>query len=205
MIVVLICPAHLSAQGGRRILYLYGYVSQQVDGLSFPEDVSEPDKGNVAAVTLEVMVLRTEVDMLIKVCVFAHGWASAHQLISNFVLVVSFVQGSHPHPEHFREIIPSIILQVCRNHYSLFRHRSSDHTTAKPGIKNKRRMCVGEWLKVCGLLRIRPATLWLISLETNSRKTTSNLHLHFLQQSSQDNPWNHHQVSTQTHSLPVHV
>lgn len=73
LIVVLICPAHLSAQGGRRVLYLYGYINQQVDGLSFPEDVSEPDKGNVAAVTLEVMVLRTEVDMLIKVRVFAHG------------------------------------------------------------------------------------------------------------------------------------
>lgn len=120
LVVVLICPAHLSAQGGRRVLYLYGYINQQVDGLSFPEDVSEPDKEKVAAVTLEVMVLRTEVDMLIKVRVFAQGWASAHQLISNFVFVVSFVQGSHPHPEHFMEIISSIIRQVCRNHYSLF-------------------------------------------------------------------------------------
>lgn len=62
-----------SAQGGRRVLYLYGYTSQQVDGLSFPEDVSEPDKTKVAAVTLEVMVLRTEVDMLIKVRVLAHS------------------------------------------------------------------------------------------------------------------------------------
>lgn len=73
LIVVLIFSAHLSAQGGRRVLYLYGYVSQQVDGLSFPEDISEPDKENVAAVTLEVMILRTEVDMLIKVCVFVHA------------------------------------------------------------------------------------------------------------------------------------
>lgn len=66
------CPC-FSAQGGRRVLHLYGYTSQQVDGLSFPEDVSEPDRENVAAVTLEVMVLRTEVDMLMKVCVLAHG------------------------------------------------------------------------------------------------------------------------------------
>lgn len=51
------------------MLYLYGYTSQQVDGLSFPDDVSEPDRGKVAAVTLEVMMLRAEVDMLIKVCI----------------------------------------------------------------------------------------------------------------------------------------
>lgn len=62
-----------SAQGGRRVLYLYGYTNKQVDGLSFPEEVSEPDKENVAAVTLEVMMLRTEVDMLVKVRVLAHG------------------------------------------------------------------------------------------------------------------------------------
>lgn len=51
------------------MLYLYGYTSQQVDGLSFPDDVSEPDREKVAAVTLEVMMLRAEVDMLIKVCI----------------------------------------------------------------------------------------------------------------------------------------
>lgn len=62
-----------SAQGGRRVLYLYGYTNQQVDGLSFPEDASEPDKEKVAAVTLEVMVLRTELDVLMKVCDLAHG------------------------------------------------------------------------------------------------------------------------------------
>lgn len=94
LIVVLICPARLSAQGGRRVLYLYGYINQQVDGLSFPEDVSEPDKENVAAVTLEVMVLRTEVDMLIKVRVFDQGWASAPQLISNFVLLCHFFRAA---------------------------------------------------------------------------------------------------------------
>lgn len=72
-LVGLIYPARLSAQGGRRVLYLYGYISQQEDGLSFPEDVSEPDKEIVAAVTLEVMVLRTEVDMLLKVRGAARG------------------------------------------------------------------------------------------------------------------------------------
>ena len=54
-------------QGGRRVLFLYGYTNQQIDGLSFPDEVTEPDSAKVAAVTLEVMTLRTEVDMLIKV------------------------------------------------------------------------------------------------------------------------------------------
>lgn len=38
-----------------------------MDGLSFPDEVAEPDKGMVAAVTLEVMTVRSEVDMLLKV------------------------------------------------------------------------------------------------------------------------------------------
>lgn len=59
-------------QGGRRVLYLYGYTNQQIDGLSFPDEVTEPDSAKVAAVTLEVMTLRTEVDMLIKVCISSH-------------------------------------------------------------------------------------------------------------------------------------
>uniref|UniRef100_A0A3Q2U137 Ring finger protein 31 n=1 Tax=Fundulus heteroclitus TaxID=8078 RepID=A0A3Q2U137_FUNHE len=54
-------------KGGRRVLFLYGYTNQQIDGLSFPDEVSEPDCDGVAAVTLEVMTLRTEVDMLLKV------------------------------------------------------------------------------------------------------------------------------------------
>ncbi|XP_056289401.1 E3 ubiquitin-protein ligase RNF31-like isoform X2 [Pseudoliparis swirei] len=73
-------------KGGRTVLFLYGYTSQQSDGLSFPDDVTQPDAGLVAAVTLEVMTLRTEVDMLLK--------------------------GSHPHPENFRDIIPFILQQV---------------------------------------------------------------------------------------------
>ncbi|XP_037549700.1 E3 ubiquitin-protein ligase RNF31 [Nematolebias whitei] len=67
-------------KGGRTVLYLYGYTNQQIDGLSFPDDVTEPDAKNVAAVTLEVMTLRLEVDMLLK--------------------------GIHPHPESFKDIIP---------------------------------------------------------------------------------------------------
>lgn len=54
-------------QGGRNVLCLYGYSNQQADGLSFPDDVIDPDVGRVAAVTLEVMSLRMELEMLIKV------------------------------------------------------------------------------------------------------------------------------------------
>ncbi|XP_072234593.1 E3 ubiquitin-protein ligase RNF31-like isoform X1 [Leuresthes tenuis] len=72
-------------KGGRRVLYLYGYTNQQIDGLSFPDEITDPDTGNVALVTLEVMTLRTEVDMLIK--------------------------GTHPHPENFKDIIPFLIQQ----------------------------------------------------------------------------------------------
>nr|XP_020455386.1 E3 ubiquitin-protein ligase RNF31 isoform X2 [Monopterus albus] len=72
-------------KGSRRVLYLYGYTNQQIDGLSFPEEVSEPDTNKVAAVTLEVMTLRTEVDMLVK--------------------------GTHPHLENFKDIIPFVIQQ----------------------------------------------------------------------------------------------
>lgn len=55
------------AQGGRRVLFLYGYTKEQSDGLSFPDDVAEPDRDTVAKVTLEVMTLRRELEMLIKV------------------------------------------------------------------------------------------------------------------------------------------
>ncbi|XP_014868890.1 PREDICTED: E3 ubiquitin-protein ligase RNF31 [Poecilia mexicana] len=73
-------------KGGRRVLFLYGYTNQQIDGLSFPDEVTEPDCDVVAAVTLEVMTLRTEVDMLLK--------------------------GIHPHPECFKDIIPGLTLQT---------------------------------------------------------------------------------------------
>uniref|UniRef100_A0A674DVF0 E3 ubiquitin-protein ligase RNF31-like n=1 Tax=Salmo trutta TaxID=8032 RepID=A0A674DVF0_SALTR len=68
-------------QGGRAVLCLYGYSNQQPDGLSFPDEVVEPDIEKVAAVTLEVMSLRMELDMLIKVWtngsyseIFQRGW-----------------------------------------------------------------------------------------------------------------------------------
>ncbi|XP_054870374.1 E3 ubiquitin-protein ligase RNF31-like isoform X2 [Amphiprion ocellaris] len=69
-------------QGGRAVLYLYGYSNQQPDGLSFPDDVTDPDVGKVAAVTLEVMSLRMELEMLIK--------------------------EAHPHPEFYERIIPTL-------------------------------------------------------------------------------------------------
>ncbi|XP_072219676.1 E3 ubiquitin-protein ligase RNF31 isoform X2 [Leuresthes tenuis] len=69
-------------QGGRAVLCLYGYSNQQADGLSFPDDVTDPDVGRVAAVTLEVMSLRMELDMLIK--------------------------EAHPHPEFYERIIPTL-------------------------------------------------------------------------------------------------
>ncbi|TSN21233.1 E3 ubiquitin-protein ligase RNF31 [Bagarius yarrelli] len=68
--------------GGRAVLSLYGYTNQQLDGLSFPDDITDPDIAKVASVTLEVMSLRTELDMLVK--------------------------DTHPHPEFFERIIPSL-------------------------------------------------------------------------------------------------
>ncbi|XP_034561728.1 E3 ubiquitin-protein ligase RNF31-like isoform X1 [Notolabrus celidotus] len=74
-----------SIEGGRRVLFLFGYTNQQIDGLSFPEEVTEPDAEKVAALTLEVMTFRAEVDMVL--------------------------QGTHPQPEFFKDIIPSVIQQ----------------------------------------------------------------------------------------------
>ncbi|XP_060761598.1 E3 ubiquitin-protein ligase RNF31 [Neoarius graeffei] len=71
--------------GGRAVLCLYGYTNQQPDGLSFPDDITEPDVAKVASVTLEVMSLRGELDMLIK--------------------------DTHPHPEFFERIIPSLTVK----------------------------------------------------------------------------------------------
>uniref|UniRef100_A0A665VBJ0 Uncharacterized protein n=1 Tax=Echeneis naucrates TaxID=173247 RepID=A0A665VBJ0_ECHNA len=69
-------------QGGRGVLCLYGYSNQQPDGLSFPDDVTDPDVGRVAAVTLEVMSLRMELELLIK--------------------------ETHPHPEFYERILPTL-------------------------------------------------------------------------------------------------
>ncbi|XP_062375630.1 E3 ubiquitin-protein ligase RNF31 isoform X1 [Sardina pilchardus] len=72
-------------KGGRAVLSLYGYTNQQADGLSFPDEVQEPDIQKVSSVTLEVMSLRMELDMLI--------------------------QESHPHPEFFETLVPSVFQQ----------------------------------------------------------------------------------------------
>ncbi|XP_004864183.1 E3 ubiquitin-protein ligase RNF31 isoform X1 [Heterocephalus glaber] len=54
-----------AVQGGRDVLRLYGYTEEQPDGLSFPEDQEEPHGHHVAAVTLEVLLLRTELSLLL--------------------------------------------------------------------------------------------------------------------------------------------
>lgn len=77
-------------QGGRAVLCLYGYSNQLPDGLSFPDNVTEPDVVHVARVTLEVMSLRMELDMLVK--------------------------EAHPHPEFYERIIPTLRHKdVCLN------------------------------------------------------------------------------------------
>ncbi|XP_049624343.1 E3 ubiquitin-protein ligase RNF31 [Suncus etruscus] len=55
-----------SVQGGRDVLRLYGYTEEQPDGLSFPEGQKEPDEHQVAIVTLEVLLLRTELTLLLQ-------------------------------------------------------------------------------------------------------------------------------------------
>uniref|UniRef100_A0A3B4AG94 RanBP2-type domain-containing protein n=1 Tax=Periophthalmus magnuspinnatus TaxID=409849 RepID=A0A3B4AG94_9GOBI len=74
-------------QGGRGVLSLYGYSLQEPDGLSFPENILTPDVGRVAAVTLEVMSLRMEIEMIIK--------------------------EAHPHPEFYERIIPTLRHKNC--------------------------------------------------------------------------------------------
>ncbi|XP_061784604.2 E3 ubiquitin-protein ligase RNF31 isoform X2 [Nerophis lumbriciformis] len=55
---------------------------QQPDGLSFPDDITDPDVGRVAAVAVEVMSLRMELEMLIK--------------------------ETHQHPEFYERVIPTL-------------------------------------------------------------------------------------------------
>ncbi|XP_023974182.1 E3 ubiquitin-protein ligase RNF31 isoform X1 [Physeter macrocephalus] len=55
-----------AVQGGRDVLRLYGYTEEQPDGLSFPEGQKEPDERQVATVTLEVLLLRTELSLLLQ-------------------------------------------------------------------------------------------------------------------------------------------
>ncbi|XP_061095037.1 E3 ubiquitin-protein ligase RNF31-like [Conger conger] len=53
-------------KGGRAALHLYGYTIQRPDGLSFPDDVTDPDLEKVAAVTVEVMAFCAELELFIK-------------------------------------------------------------------------------------------------------------------------------------------
>ncbi|XP_036592830.1 E3 ubiquitin-protein ligase RNF31 isoform X2 [Trichosurus vulpecula] len=55
-----------AVQGGREVLRLYGYTEQQPDGLSFPEGQEEPDGHRVATVTMDVLLLRTELTLLLE-------------------------------------------------------------------------------------------------------------------------------------------
>ncbi|KAK7801465.1 hypothetical protein U0070_006628 [Myodes glareolus] len=55
-----------AVQGGRDVLRLYGYTEEHPDGLSFPEGQKEPDEYQVATVTLEVLLLRTELTLLLQ-------------------------------------------------------------------------------------------------------------------------------------------
>lgn len=106
------------SQGGRAVLCLYGYTNQQPDGLSFPSDITEPDITKVAAVTLEVMSLRTELDMLIKVsavCLIRNNNNNNH--IHHFYFYLC-AQDTHPHPEFFERIIPSLAQKVFKHVYT---------------------------------------------------------------------------------------
>lgn len=59
-------PVLIVYQGGRDVLRLYGYTEERPDGLSFPEGQEEPDDYQVAIVTLEVLMLRTELSLLLQ-------------------------------------------------------------------------------------------------------------------------------------------
>lgn len=64
-------------QGGRAVLRLYGYTEEREDGLSFPDEELEPQAARVAAVTAEVLLLRTEVNLLLAV-----GWGQGDRAVA---------------------------------------------------------------------------------------------------------------------------
>uniref|UniRef100_A0A803TT97 RBR-type E3 ubiquitin transferase n=1 Tax=Anolis carolinensis TaxID=28377 RepID=A0A803TT97_ANOCA len=53
-------------QGGRDVLRLYGYSEEQTDGLCFPEHLQEPDIPLVASITVDVILLRAELNLLLS-------------------------------------------------------------------------------------------------------------------------------------------
>uniref|UniRef100_A0A8C0JSV2 RBR-type E3 ubiquitin transferase n=1 Tax=Canis lupus dingo TaxID=286419 RepID=A0A8C0JSV2_CANLU len=84
--------------GGRDVLRLYGYTEEQPDGLSFPEGQEEPDEHQVATVTLEVLLLRTELSLLLQ---NTHPRQQAlEQLLEDkmFSFSFSYSPGSTPGP-----------------------------------------------------------------------------------------------------------
>lgn len=78
-----------AVQGGRDVLRLYGYTEERPDGLSFPEGQEEPDEYQVAIVTLEVLLLRTELSLLLQV-----RWPSDPKGLSTTL-------GAPPNASHF--------------------------------------------------------------------------------------------------------
>uniref|UniRef100_A0A8D2LMM8 RBR-type E3 ubiquitin transferase n=1 Tax=Varanus komodoensis TaxID=61221 RepID=A0A8D2LMM8_VARKO len=54
-------------QGGRDVLRLYGYSEEQTDGLCFPEHLQEPDTLRVASITVDIILLRAELNLLLSV------------------------------------------------------------------------------------------------------------------------------------------
>lgn len=71
------------------MLRLYGYTEERPDGLSFPGGQEEPDEYQVAIVTLEVLLLRTELNLLLQV-----RWPCDPK-------VLSAILGAPPNASHF--------------------------------------------------------------------------------------------------------
>ncbi|XP_007536387.1 E3 ubiquitin-protein ligase RNF31 isoform X2 [Erinaceus europaeus] len=92
-----------AVQGGRDVLRLYGYTEEQPDGLSFPESQEEPDHHQVATVTLEVLLLRTELNLLLQ---NTHPRQQALEQLLNDKVEDDMLQFSEFAPL-LREIVPA--------------------------------------------------------------------------------------------------
>ncbi|KAJ7313157.1 hypothetical protein JRQ81_004430 [Phrynocephalus forsythii] len=86
-------------KGGRDILRLYGYSEEQGDGLCFLEHLLEPDIAQVASVTIDIMLLRAELNLLLS---DAHPNPLAFQeLIQGYdSLKSSLIRDASPVQEH---------------------------------------------------------------------------------------------------------
>ncbi|EDL36276.1 E3 ubiquitin-protein ligase RNF31 [Mus musculus] len=91
-----------AVQGGRDVLRLYGYTEERPDGLSFPEGQEEPDEYQVAVVTLEVLLLRTELSLLLQ---NTHPRQNALDQLLRESVEDGMLQLSEFHPL-LREIVP---------------------------------------------------------------------------------------------------